>query len=460
MESDKNKPEETPEKKEEKESLPEKTEVTEKKEDEKKEEEKKEEVKKEEEKKEEEKKEPEKKITPMPAPSPSPPKEFTISYEKRRYKQDELEKGRKFFMERYITLKMKQKEEKLKKYKSMNLNNEAVVSPMAISRESLFGTTLNGEYDNEKEHKKFNATYLQLVEKSILSFNLKKYEESYDILLKCNIINDVDEFGEFLFLQNGFDKSLIGEYLPKFKPPNYNGEVLSSFTQSFNLKTKRNFLESFRFFLSRVGVPKDANLILVLVEEFSKVYYFDNKKDYFELSPNDFYLLASTVLALNTMITRSKDIKNINMIKKEEFIKMNHTLNKQDIGNIYDELNANPIDFEQDYNEIVYKILSTVVSEKENTYDDVKRDVYAHSFYRKNNLYSLDKQINEFGEYEKQILYTGGEFNMLKNSPNDNNPRFVVVNKVFTEIQLKKSKNKTKKFSFQFIFFIINLIYF
>ncbi|MCQ2819872.1 MAG: hypothetical protein MJ252_21615 [archaeon] len=369
-------------------------------------------------------------------------KEFNIPADKLRFKKTDLEDGKKFLKERYIKLKIKEKKEKLEKIKEMNLNEEAVTKKGSFIKESQMLSS-SGALDEEKAYQKYSAAYLQIVEKAILSFNLKKYEESYNILLKSNIIHNEEEFGLILFLQNGFDKGIIGEYLPKFKVPNCDGKVLASFAQSFDLKTNKNFLDCFRFFLSRVGVPKDANLILVLVEEFTKVYYFDNKKDYPNNSPNDFYLLASTVLALNTMITRSKDIKNINMIKREEFIKMNQSLTKEDVGKIYDELNSNPIDFKQDYNEIIYKILSGVVSEKTNSYEEVKKEVVTQSFYRKQDLYSLDSQFSNFTDYEKQILHSGGEFNYLKNGPNDNNPRYMQVNKANNELQAKKSKTSS-----------------
>ena len=56
--------------------------------------------------------------------------------------------------------------------------------------------------------------------------NLKKYEESYLYLFQNNIIKSLEEFGEFLLVVNGFDKSVIGHFLSNTHAPNEKKEVL------------------------------------------------------------------------------------------------------------------------------------------------------------------------------------------------------------------------------------------
>ena len=135
---------------------------------------------------------------------------------------------------------------------------------------------------------------------------------------------DVINFSE-LFL-SGFDKFLVGEFLAKQKFPNDQKEVLNTFIESINMKqNETKFIDCLRFLFSRLILPKDANLILEIMDKFSINFFDTNKKDldFVDIfkSSDSVYLLVSTILALNTMFTR-KDIKIKNVIKKEEFIKM------------------------------------------------------------------------------------------------------------------------------------------
>jgi hypothetical protein len=120
--------------------------------------------------------------------------------------------------------------------------------------------------------------------------------------------------------------------------------------------------------MKRLYLPKDANLILEIMNAFSEIYFATNKqnKDFLNVfqSPSNIYLLISTLLAVNTMFTR-KDIKNINVIKKEEFISMNKDIQETILINIYEELEKKPLLIDtEDYNENIYKRMSALVKEK------------------------------------------------------------------------------------------------
>jgi hypothetical protein len=206
-------------------------------------------------------------------------------------------------------------------------------------------------FNNKSEYRKYNSLFLLLLEKSIFTFNLKKYDESYNILLQENIINSKQEFGEFLLVVNGYNKYILGTFLAKDKPPNDQKEIINGFINSIDLKflqkSKTNdFLECLRFLLSRIQLPEDSNLILQLMEVYSNCLFNTNKdnKDFISKysSVNSIYLLISTILALNTMITR-KDIKNMNIIKKKQFVEMNNEVDTIEAQNIYEELEKNPI---------------------------------------------------------------------------------------------------------------------
>ena len=214
-------------------------------------------------------------------------------------------------------------------------------------KERRYEKKIEGENSEQKEQnidkerilRKYNSEFLLTVEKSILSFNLKKYKESYEFLELSGIIKNVAEYGEFLLVVSGFDKFLVGEFLAKQKFPNDKKEVLNSFIESINMENEKvKFLECLRFLFSRLILPKDANLILEIMDKFAVTYFEINKNDkkfvnIFK-SSDKIYLLVSTILALNTMFTR-KDIKIKNVIKKDEFIKMNVDISQDFIDKLH-----------------------------------------------------------------------------------------------------------------------------
>jgi hypothetical protein len=63
------------------------------------------------------------------------------------------------------------------------------------------------------------------------------------------------------------------------------------------------------------------------------------------------------------MFTR-KDIKNMNTIKKEEFVNMNKNIDENYLIFIYDQLKNKPITMSDDYNESIYQKLTPLVNEK------------------------------------------------------------------------------------------------
>ena len=84
----------------------------------------------------------------------------------------------------------------------------------------------------------------------------------------------MEEFGEFLLVVNGFDKFIIGDFLANSIKPNDKKEVLRSFINGVKMDYNEiTFLECFRFFMKRFYLPKDANLILEIMNAFSEIYF-------------------------------------------------------------------------------------------------------------------------------------------------------------------------------------------
>ena len=335
-------------------------------------------------------------------------------YLERRYDKSTIDKGKIFFKYRYLKNKYTQINETIRRLSTVNSNiiNKIPFDRMSAVQTNKMNFNLNvnkfnsadnskrnsinididnkfklsnnihlsffiqnpsaqclNSIDKDSELRHYHSQFLQITEKSILCFNLKKYEESYLYLFQNNIIKNLEEFGEFLLVVNGFDKSVIGQFLSITHAPNEKKEVLRSFINAIKMNYNEiNFLECFRFFMKRLYLPKDANLILEIMNEFSDIYFETNKKNkefvnIFKNS-NNIYLLISTLLAANTMFTRT-DIKNINVIKKEEFVTMNKDIQEKIVINLYEELQKKPFLIDnENYNENIYKRMTTLAKEK------------------------------------------------------------------------------------------------
>lgn len=187
---------------------------------------------------------------------------------------------------------------------------------------------------------KLNRVYILKLEKAIFSFNLKLFDDSFQQLKNAGVILDEDEFAEILLVSSGFDKYMIGDFLSKEKEPNINGKIIKYFMQKMDFVDQK-FLDSLRFLLTRLNFPKDANLILIILDYFTVAFQNDNPIKYKD--SNALYLLASTILALNTSFHK-KEI-NVPQMPKEKFIKMNKDIDADVLDSIYEELKVNKLDF-------------------------------------------------------------------------------------------------------------------
>ena len=261
----------------------------------------------------------------------------------RKYNNENILKGKSIFLERYIENQNKKK----RKIKN-NLFNR-----VKTNINSNFTEERIKEMEEEIKKLKTTEIFAKKIDKSIFSFNLKKYDDCYNELLNSEIIFNESEFAEFLLVINGLDTFIIGDFLAKSKGLNENFAILKLYMEKIDFKGI-SFLDAIRFLLSRLNLPKDAGLILGIIDEFTQAYYKDNNPSENYKDSNALYLLASTIFALNTMFIRT-DIKNMNIIKKPEFISMNSDCDKNYVSNLYDELKNNPLDVKHDYHEVIYK---------------------------------------------------------------------------------------------------------
>ena len=288
-----------------------------------------------------------------------------------KYNKDTINKGKAEFKKRYVENKIK---EILSSIRTLSITRKIKIYEDTNKKQQESSCLKHIEmFDRRAEEIKCKIEFLLILEKVILSFNKKKFIESNEYLKDSGITQNDSEFGEFLFVVDGFDKAILGEFLAKDKKPNDKKEVVISFVNSIDMNFKEHgLLDCLSFLLSRITVPKDANLLLEIVNVFSLIFYQTNRdepkfSDIFKCS-NDIYLLISTILALNTMFTR-KDIKNMNVIKKEEFIKMNGNIKEEYLSEIYDELKSKPfsLSISGGYNEEIYRKLAALTKVKEKT---------------------------------------------------------------------------------------------
>ena len=303
-------------------------------------------------------------------------------FSKRRYDKNNVESGKKFFKLRFLKTKLD------------TINNNLNI--MSNNNKKKDESQLNVE--KERYLRQYNSDFILTLEKSILSFNVKNYKDSYETLKNSLIIKSIKEYGEFLLVVGGFDKFLIGEFLAKQKYPNDKKDVLNNFIESINMKYPDiSFLDCLRFLFTRLNLPKDANLILEIMDKFSVNYFEVNKinQEFIDIfkSSDKIYLLVSTILALNTMFTR-KDIKIKNVIKKDEFIKMNADLSKDYLDKLYDELKKNPISVTLDDTiELIYKKLASLTGEggTNKTEKNNSKNLKANTSDKNNNIKNEDK---------------------------------------------------------------------
>ena len=372
-------------------------------------------------------------------------------YSIRKYTKDNLINGKQFFKIRFIKNKIDSND---KKEKKSFINN-------------ILGFKSNNDLDKshldkEKNFRIYNSDFLMILEKAILNFNHKNYKDCYDTLYNSKIIKNPKEFGEFLLVVSGFDKYLIGEYLAKNKYPNEKSQVLNSFIDSINMEHQENtLLDCVRFLLSRINLPKDANLILLIMETFTNYFFKVNKnsKKFIEIfgNENNIYLLVSTLLALNTMFTR-KDIKNMNTIKKDEFINMNNKIKESYLNVLYDELKNKPITMADDYNEYIYQKLTPLVTEKKDSKKNLlKNDENPQKpnldFFdeRRDNLSKIETikiNFDNFTKEDEELLCNINKFYKITGSKNPSLYEIIVYENCSKLIWDKKlDLMKTKKYN-------------
>ena len=110
-----------------------------------------------------------------------------------------MEKGKQYFKHRYTTEKIDEINNNIKKITSKDFSDTKTIefNGRASRAIAYLKSKNNNNYERESEVRKCQTEFLLIVEKAIISFNRKKFPESYTYLKNSGIIN-LSEFGEFL----------------------------------------------------------------------------------------------------------------------------------------------------------------------------------------------------------------------------------------------------------------------
>lgn len=157
-----------------------------------------------------------------------------------------------------------------------------------------------------------------------LSTGKKKFnidpEKGIDYLVSNNLLNNTPEdVADFLFKEDGLNKTMIGNYLGENKE--FNLEVFRIFVEHHDFK-ERLLVVALRQFLWSFRLPGEAQKIDRMMEAFAKRYCDQNPGMF--TSTDTCYVLSFSVILLNTSL-HNPSVKDKPTL--ERFIQMNRGIN-------------------------------------------------------------------------------------------------------------------------------------
>ena len=382
----------------------------------------------------------------------------------RQYTEDNIKKGVMFFQQRYIQLHTNPKLQTQNnestpltpydKYEQYELEESEEDDEDDVGDNTTTNATTNAINNHKNSQKsiihvtknkltrKCLLHYMQIIEHSIIQFNNKQYQKSYETLLNNKIINSLSEYAEFLFLTNGYDKNILGDFLSKKHKPNDTGEILDSFMSCFYFN-EIPFLKCFRFLFDRISLPKDTNFVLILLDKWS-TYFFNSKSHSYNNAYKDInavYLLCSSVLTVNTTTIR-KDLKKINALTLDDFIRINEHVDKNESKLIYEEVKNKPINNTPLYVDLTYKRLAREVIEYTN--DNVVNAVNGGDMCLQT-YFDFPNETTSL-PHEVMSLLNGNVFDKVDKNGNYKEKHFVFFKDNFTQIIWCKNQSKQTPF--------------
>ena len=303
--------------------------------------------------------------------------------------------------------------------------------------------------NHKEEIRKKNNFLLIVIEKSIFYFNLKKYKECIELLLNEQIIRNNVEFGEFLLVIDGFDKDKITDFLSDEN----NIDILENYLDSINMDINNtSFLNTLRFFLSCLNFPNKD-----IIQKFSTKYFNLNKdiqafiKNYKTLEV--FSSLVTSIISINNIFI-GKEKSNI--LKMDHFVKMNKNLEKKLCQNLYKEIQAHPIYPLDNYIQSMYKKLTFLVEEYDESevldrtddidsyYEKILNDNPKREYTDHNIWFSYRKKISLFNKEDEEILIKPIFFTKFVSNSTSCHPRVFAIQDNYTNLVWAKNLDGEK----------------
>ena len=300
------------------------------------------------------------------------------------------------------------------------------------------------ERDREDYNRK-KTFLLIIIEKSIFYFNHRKYKESIELLLNEKIIKHNKEFGEFIFVINGFDKNIISDFFSDDKLPNEINinEIIVSFLNCVSMDFNNNsFMNTLKFLLSNINNPNKEIIDKFCLKYFKK--FKDNEIFVKNFKTGDiFSALIHSIIKIFVGKDKNK--------KMDQFIKENKNLDKKLCQSIFKEMQLQPFISTYNYIQKFYKKLSNLVietdeREKKNKSSDIdsyyenilddkpKRDYNNHYIW-----FNYRKNISTFTEEDKEILLNPILFTKFVTNSTTSHPRVFAFRKNFKVLIWAKS---------------------
>ena len=406
----------------------------------------------------------------LDSPESNPSKSNSQLIESAKSNLNELKEEKNFHNSRPLSssnkhLNKNEKENKLclnlshlKNIKIKDFNEENFSYPREYNAETRkYGTKFyNYRYlkenvvEKDKEDFRKKKYFLLItIEKAIFYFNHNKYKECIELLLNEKLIKNNVEFGEFLFVINGFDKNIISKFLSDDKSTydiNTN-EILDNYLNCIIMEFNDNsILETLKFFLCSFINPKNE-----IIEKFSNNYFnkFKNNQVFIKTykSLEIFSTLIKNIILINNFFTG----KEKNNIKIDQFCKNNKELDKKFCSTLYKEIQLHPIFCYDNYIQKFYKKLSYLVKENDENaildktsdidsyYENILKDNPKREYNHHNIWFSYRKNLYSFNKEDEEILLNPIMFIKYVTNSTTSHPRVFALRENFTTLIWAKS---------------------
>jgi len=155
----------------------------------------------------------------------------------------------------------------------------------------------------------------------IAYFNEKPQHGLRYLIDSGTLSNNTEEIAKFLLANEELDRGKVGELLSSCD------ELCSQLREAFvDLQKKtfagREFESALRLFLNTFGLPKEAQQIDRMLQIFGQKYYHENQNNTIFKDADAVYILAYSVIMLNTEL-HSPALSNRKRMSLKQFIKNN-----------------------------------------------------------------------------------------------------------------------------------------